>query len=167
MRRKRQAGFTLLEVLFATIILAGAMMVITLAWSGNTLRIRKANMMNNAVALLERKTTELQAKFQNKPFAEIVSEEGDFGSEHQNYRWTFEAQEFEVPDMSSAIVGEDKGSNPMLEQIVKQVSEYLSKSIKEGKVTVYVKSGGKETPFSITTYFVDYNSTVPLPGQGG
>lgn len=157
-------GFTLLEVLIAVVILVGGVMVVTTSWSGNFLRVRKTNLYNNVSLLLERKVVEIQAQLKDKPLEEIVDQEGDFGTDLPQYRWEFKTHDFEMPDLSSLMLAQSGIQDEMLLTMIKQVSEYLSKAIKEGKVIVYVKSGAKEVPFSVTTYFVDYSKDLSLPG---
>lgn len=160
-------GFTLIEVLVAISILAGGILIVATSWSGNFLRLRKSNLYNNVAILLERKVTEIQAKYRDKPLEEVVDEEGDFGQDLAAYRWTFKTKEFEMPDLSGAIMGEKGRTDEMLLTMVKQTSEFLSKSIKEGTISVLVKSGKKDVEFSVTTYFIDYNKEFSLPGAGG
>jgi len=46
--------------------------------------------------------------------------------------------------------------------ILSKTREVVNKAILEATVTVYVKGAIKETPFSVTTYFVDYNTPVNI-----
>lgn len=168
MRRRRVLGFTLLEVLVAMTILVGGIVVVASAWSGNFLRMRKSTLYNNVALLLERKTTELTAKFKDKPLTEVLEEEGDFGADLPQYRWTFTVREFIMPDLTPILMSGDEGSkDETFLSFIKATQEYISKSIKEGTVTVLVKSGKKEVPFSITTYFMDYTQELSLPGMPG
>lgn len=147
-------GFTLLEVLISLAIISGGLMVIGQAWSGNFLRIRKANLYNNVSILLQKKMTEIEAKYKNKPLSEIPdNESGDFGSDFKQYTWTIKSQDLQFPDLSSVLVGADE---TML-TIIQQMQEYISKSIKEVKLTVKVKTPIRSLEFSLTTYFVDYD----------
>lgn len=167
MRKKRsQSGFTLLEVLVSVGILVGAIIVISSTWSGNFLRVRKANLYNNVAVLLERKVVEIRAKYKDKPLLEIPeSESGDFGADHPNYRWTFTSQDFKMPDLSSVLISQDQGDANLI-SLIKQTQEFISQSVKEGTVSVFVKAAGKEVEFSVTTYFVDYNQELGI-GAGG
>ncbi|MBX7231046.1 MAG: type II secretion system GspH family protein [Bdellovibrionales bacterium] len=163
---KKHLGFTLLEVLIAMTILVGGMVIMSTSWTGNFMRVRKATLYNNVALLLERKMVEIQAEYTNKSIEEIVDKSGDFGSDQPLYRWEFKTHEFKMPDLSAAILGKNGGQNEMFLEMVKQSTEFISKSIKEGTVTIFVKTGGKnkEMPFSVTTYFIDYNREMPLPG---
>ena len=81
MTNQPSSGFTLMEVLVALAILAGALVIVSSSWSGNFLRVRKSNLYNNAALLLESKMSELQAKYYGKTLEEIPeAEAGDFGS---------------------------------------------------------------------------------------
>ena len=163
----KKRGFTLLEVLIAMTILVGGIIVVASSWSGNFLRIRKATLYNNVALLLERKVNELEAQFKDKPLEEVVDQDGDFGSELPQYRWTFAAKEFVMPDLSSLLLGKEGAKDEMLLQFVKQTTEFIAKCVKEGTVTVFVKAGKKEVAFSITTYFIDYGKELALPGMPG
>lgn len=163
---KHQKGFTLLEVLVALMILAGGLLVLNNSWTTNNLRLRKANIFNNSATLLQKKMVEMEALYKEKPLEEIPeSESGDFGSDHPNYRWEMQSRELEFPDLSSIIIGEGQGDENLL-MMVRQMTEMISKSIKEVKVTIFVKTKKKEVSYSATTYFVDYARDFGLPGGG-
>ncbi len=165
-KRIAKNGFTLLEVLVAVGLLVGSIIVVSTTWSGNFMRIRKANMYNNVAALLERKMVEIRAQYRLASILEIPDEEaGDFGSEYPLYRWQFKSQKFEMPDLSAVFISKDQGSDELL-TLIKQTQEFISQSVKEGTVSVFVKTGPKEVEFSVTTYFVDYNQELTLPGGG-
>lgn len=158
---KNQRGFSLVEVLVSLMIFAGAVLALSNAWSGNLMRIRKSAMLNDAAALLERKMVEIEAKYRDKALSEIPEEEGDsFGSDYPQYRWTMKSQDLKLPDLTPLLVGQDEGAAEEVISMVKQLSETISKAVKEVQVTVFVKRGNKEVEFSATQYFVDYNADV-------
>lgn len=174
-RLKSSKGFTLLEVLIALIIIAGGIMVLANSWSGNFMRVRKGQILNNVATLLERKMIEIEAEYKEKPFNEIPeSDGGDFGSDFPQYSWKLESRDLEFPDLSAFIIGQGEGADEMLLSMLKQVTEYLSKSIKEVKVTISVKGrAAKPLNFSATQYFVNYEGDfaaaagVPSGDAGG
>jgi general secretion pathway protein I len=166
-------GFTLIETMIATVIMAGALIVIGSAWSGNHMRIEKARVNANMAALLERKMTELELEYRGKPIADIKDEDaGTFSDEYKEFRWEMKAKEFEVPDLSSLLGGGSKDSGnsankEIIALIVKTVSDYVKTAVKEVTVSVYYKSPRvktKELKQSIATYFVDYTKPVSISG---
>lgn len=156
---KKERGFTLMEVLVALMILAGALIVIASSWSGNFMRIRKANMYNDVATLLERKMAEVEATYKDKPLNEIIEEEeGDFGEDYPQYRWAMKSRELELPDLTPLLVNKEEGADEMLINMIKQTTEFLNSAIKEVRITIFVKSRGrKDVEFSATQYFVDFN----------
>lgn len=159
-------GFTLLEVLIAVAIISASMITLSLATMGNNLRIRKTALNNNVAVLLERKMTEVEALYREKTLDEIPEEEsGDFGSEYKQYRWTLKSQKFEFPDLSSLLISQDQGEE-MLLTVMKQTQEFISKSVKEVTVSVFVKTPAREIEYSVTTYFVSYDEELTLGGGG-
>ena len=163
---KNNKGFSLIEVLVALAILAGAIMVLANAWSGNFMRIRKTALYNDVSTLLERKMVETEAKYKFKPITEIPEEdEGEFEG-YPHYKWKLKSRDLELPDLTPLIVGQQEGADETLLTMLKQVTEYLSKSIKEVKVTVVVTRGKKPVEFSAVEYFVDYTQPF-MPGAAG
>jgi prepilin-type N-terminal cleavage/methylation domain-containing protein len=158
----RKRGFTLIEVLVALVITVASALLLTTAWSSNFLRVRKTALYNNVAQLLERKMIEIQTKYSNKTFTEIKDEEGNFGDAFPQYRWTFSVQPFVMPDMTPLLTSQNGGADQLSLTILSKTREIVNKAVLEATVTVYVKAAGKEVPFSVTTYFVDYNSQVNI-----
>lgn len=165
----KRNGFTLIEVLIALFILAGGILMISLAWSGSIMHLRKSALFNDVSTLLERKMVEVEAYYKDKDLKEIPEDdEGDFGSDHPQYRWTLKSREMKFPDITPLIVGQSEGGDEMLINMIKQMTEYLDKTVKEVRVTVFVKSkGGKEVQFSATQYFIDYTQDFAGAMGGG
>jgi prepilin-type N-terminal cleavage/methylation domain-containing protein len=162
-RLKKQSGFTLLETLIALVITVGAALILSNSWSGNFLRVRKTALYNNVAILLQRKITEMESKYQGVKLENIKEEEGDFGDSFPQYRWTFSTQPFVMPDLTPVLTNKNSGgTDQMLITMISKMQEMIGKAILEGTVTVFVKSKDKEVPFSVTTYFVDYDSDVEI-----
>lgn len=162
----RQKGFSLIEVLVALAILAGAIMVLATSWSGNFMRMRKTAMFNDVSTLLERKMAEIEAKYKLKPIAEIPEEEAGEFEGQKNFTWKMKSRDLKFPDLTPLIVGTQENVDETLLTMLKQVGEYLSKAIKEVKVTVVVTRGTKAVEFSAIEYFVDYTQDF-MSGVGG
>jgi prepilin-type N-terminal cleavage/methylation domain-containing protein len=165
---RRADGFTLIEVLVALMILAGGILMVSLAWSGNFMHIRKSNLYSNVAVLLERKMVETEAKYREKPITEIPEEEhGDFGSDHPQYRWAMKSHDMKFPDITPLLTSQDEGADETLLTMVKQMTEYLDKTVKEVRVSVFVKgSKGREQEFAATQYFVDYTQNFAGAAAG-
>src|SRR4051812_16840059 len=139
MKKLGRKGFTLIEVLVALFILAGGILVLANSWSGNFMRMRKSALFNDVATLLERKMVETESKYKIK-FAEIPEEDGgDFGADHPQYSWKLKSRELKLPDLTPLLVGQDNGADENLITMLKQVTEFLGKAIKEVKVSVIVK----------------------------
>jgi len=167
MIRRRTSGFTLLEVLIALFILSAGIIVLSTAWSGNFLRIRKSGMFHDVATLLERKMLETEAKYKGKPLNEIPEEDkDDFGDNYKQYRWEVKSKDLTFPDISPLLTSQEGGAKEELLTMVKQMTEYLNTTIKEVKVSVFAKGkNGREVEFSAVQYFIDYNK--PFTGLGG
>lgn len=162
----KAAGFTLLEVLIALIITAAAAVLLSTAWSGNLMRVRKTTLYSNVAQLLQRKVAEINAENSKKSFDEIAEEDkqGDFGSQYPQYSWSFKTQRLALPDIGAILQSQQKGSaNQMLLTMLSKMRQIMGQAILEAKVTVYVKvQNHKKMPFSVTYYIVNYNAPINI-----
>lgn len=170
--QKIQGGFTLIETLVAMMIMTGGIVLVANSWSGNTMRLSKARINNSIALLLQQKMTEIEIKYQSKTFEEIPEEEeGDFGQDYPEFTWTMQTKEFEIPDMSAALITREGGVDEMLLQVLRQMSDYVKQVVKEVSVTVIYKGkfAKKEIKNTVTTYFIDYKKEVAIgpAGAGG
>lgn len=132
------------------------------------MRIRKTQLSTEVAALLERKMTEVELEYNGKPLDSIPEEkEDDFGSEYPQYSWKMESKEFQVPDISATLTAQAGGSNELALMLMKTLTEHLSKSVKEVKVTIIYKGAKKPLQFSATQYFVDYDRDIKMPAVPG
>ncbi len=165
------SGFTLIEVLIAMMIMAGAVAVCANAWTGNVARLEKSRINNTTTLLLQRKMAEIEILYRDKPLSEIKEEDGEsFGDAFPQYRWTMESKEFEMPNISGALTAREGGADGNLLTLIRQMTEMIRKSVKEVKVTVVYKSrrSKKEIKNSVTAYFIDYTKDLNLmPGATG
>jgi len=157
-----QKGFSLIETLLALVILSTALLLLTSSWSSAYLRVRKTQVQFEVAFLLERKMTEIEMEYRGKSLDEIREEVNeDFGSEYPQYAWRMTSKKLEFPDISSTLSAQSGGVDPFTESLVKQLTDGLSKSVKEVTVTVIRKDTKPEpVEYSVTTYFVDYNKEM-------
>lgn len=162
-------GFTLLEVLIALVILSTAILLLANSWGGATLRVRKAQYNFEVAALLEAKMAETELKYRGGSLEELPEEPQEFEID-EKYKWRLSSKKIEFPDLKSAFT-QGGSINPMVEGLVNQFSDTLSKAIREVTVTVVVMVDKKSYEYSAVTYFVDYNKVgnlgPGLPGGGG
>jgi general secretion pathway protein I len=166
-----QRGFTLLETLIAMMILSMAVVMLASSWGGNYARMRRTQLKTEAVALLQRKMVEIDMKYKDKPLSSLPEEgeDGDFGDDYPEYSWKMSSKEFDVPDFTSLLTSREGGADLMLIQVMQQMKDHLKKAVKEVKVSVIYtpKGGGDPLEHSISTYYVDYDKQLPVPGMPG
>ncbi len=162
------SGFSLIEVMIAMLILSGAMIALSQSWSGSLFSFRKAQSVNTIVSLLKKKTTELEIKYKGLSFNEIPKDEaGGFDQGYEDFTWQSETQDLEFPDLSQVLISKEGGANEMLLTVVKQMTDFFSKSIKELRVSIIWKSAKREVKYSIVTYLVNNQEAGSFAGAGG
>lgn len=162
----KEKGFTLLETLLALGIIASAIMLLSNAWSGSFSAIRKSKINYEIAMLLQRKMAELELEYRDKPLTEIPEErEEDFGKEYPKFKWKMTSKELKIPDLSSMLSNRKEGADETSQTIIKQVFETVSKSTKEVTLTITLKTKKKPVEYSVTTYFIDYDQPLAVPGM--
>lgn len=160
-------GFSLVEVMIAMFILMSGVILLVNSWGSSYRKLKKTQTQFEMAALIERKMVEIELEYKGKPLDSVPEDlEDDFGDEYPQYTWKMESKDLEIPDLTSLFTSADGGASSELLDIVKRLTDQLSKSIKEVKVTVIYKSKPKDVSYSVTTYFVDYDRNLGLPGGG-
>lgn len=166
-------GFTLLETMIAMIIMAGGILLVANAWSGNSQRLQKTKINNTVALLLQKKMTEIEIYYKDKGLEEIPDGDGgDFskdGKEYAQYKWKLKSKDFEMPNMTDLLVGKDGGANEAMLFVIGQVTEFVNKVVKEVTVTIIYtgKITKREIKNSVTSYFIDYKKEMTLPSIPG
>ena len=165
---KRRRGFTLLETLLALVILSSGLLLLSNSWSGAFLRLRKTQTATEVAALLERKMVEVELEYKDKPLDSIPEEKtDDFGSDYPQYSWRLESRKLELPDLSSLLTSKEGGADETSLAVIRQLTEQMEKSIREVKVIVIYSGGKKPQEYSVTTFFVNYDQQIAVPGMPG
>ena len=165
---KKNGGFTLIETILALVILSSGVMLLANSWSGSYMFVRKTQLNTEIAALLERKMVEVEIEYAGKPLESIDEEKSDdFGSEYPQYSWKMTSKEMELPNLTATMTAQVGGADEMALTIMKTLTEHLSKSIKEVKVSVIYKGGKKPFEVSATQYFVDYDRPIKAPSIPG
>ncbi len=163
---KSQSGFSLLETLLAVAILATAIMLLANSWSSSFLRVRKTQRQFEIAALLEKKIAEVEVEYRGKSLDEIPDEKGpeSFGDEYPQYKWKVTSKKLELPDLSATMAAQDGGANQFMMMVVKQLSEGISKSVKEVTVSIILEEPNFKKPleYGVTTYFIDYDKEIQM-----
>ena len=162
---KNQQGFTLFEVVIAMAIMASSALLLTNAWSGNQLRVKKTLINNRAAFLLDRTVAELETEYATKLTQIPEADTGKFEN-YPDYSWVMKSQKFEMPDLRSALVAAGQGEESTL-MIIDKMTEFFNESIVEMKVTILYSHKKKSVKYSATTFMVNFDKPLPLPGGGG
>lgn len=145
-------GFTLLEILVATAIMAFALVTIMTAQGNTLLASRRAEMLTTAVLLAKQQMVEVELELEKGmrqgEFPDEKTEEGKFESPYDGFRWKAEVQRVSLP---APVVGEE-GS--MQNLIGKQLTEQISQSVREVKLTIFWDESGEEQSIDVVTHLV-------------
>jgi len=156
-------GFTLLEVLLAMALMTTALILLANSWSAGFNRVKKIQITFELSSLLERKMDEYDRRFRGKALAEIPDKEADtFGDDYPLYTWKMESRKFEFPDISSTLSARTGGVDSMTAMVIHKLTEQISATVKELKVTVIYKHPKKNIEVSATSYFVDYDKPLDM-----
>lgn len=160
---KRNLGFTLIETVIAMGIMAGGLLLLVNTWGGSFIRIDRTQKQFELAALLERKMIDYDLKYRGKNIDEIdESQEGEFEG-YPEYKWKMKSRKLEFPDLASTLTSRNGGADAITISAIRQLTETLSKSIRELTVTVtYSRKGKKPISHSVTSYFVNYDSAAPM-----
>lgn len=159
MKLVMQRGFSLLEILVATAILAISLISV-MTIQGNSLVVnRRAELLTVATMLAQQKMTEIELELQKGlrtgEFPDEKEEEAQFEAPHDDYRWKYAIKRVELPTPPGAEKKEGKpGSGGLQELIAKQLTEELSKAVRELKLTVTWKEGEGEESVEVVTHVV-------------
>jgi general secretion pathway protein I len=146
-------------------ILSSGVILLVNSWGSSYRKLKKTQIQFEMAALIERKMIELEIEYRDKPLDSIHDErEDDFGTDYPQYSWKMKSQELEIPDLTPLFTSAEGGASSELIEIVKRLTDQLSKSIREVKLTLVYKTQPKNVEYSVTRYFVDYNRSLGLPG---
>jgi general secretion pathway protein I len=130
---RRETGFTLLEVMIALAILAGALVVLLRLATADVEATKRARMLSIATGLARAKMYDveeelLQLGAQSNEFcpAEGVLNEGDFADDGQpRFKWKVTPEKVELPDVQDLQEAQKDGTTTTTEAPLKDVSSEL------------------------------------------
>jgi general secretion pathway protein I len=173
--KNKESGFTLLETMIAMAIMMVAFASILMVQSSSINTVDKAR-QNTTVAMLARsKMIETESEIEGKKFSEIKEEEtGTFKEPFQDYSWKREVKEIKFPNLnfkspstsgdgnSGGSADADSGTDQVAELMAKLVSQYLSKALREVRLTILWKRGSGTQNFTVAMYWVDLDTQFEL-----
>lgn len=175
---KNQAGFTLVEVLFAILIFVIAALAAADLTRGSVRATREGKDISAATWLLQNVMTELETKLETEGFDKGCDKkkEGKFDPPYDRFVWTAYCNEidFKISASASKIMkaaGEDSkddkaSAEDMIQKIVlKSAGDYLTKSIRELHVDIKWKLGSVDKTVGATTHVAVYNQPFTIQGM--
>jgi general secretion pathway protein I len=129
-RRSRQRGFTLMEMIIATVLLAIAIVGALSAISSSTRATEAGERVQTAAILAQRKLTELEIQASNLTSGE---QQGDFGAEYPEYRWqaTMDTTEFDKLLRVTLIISWGDPSRPNRREFVTYLRQDIDQTPEE------------------------------------
>jgi len=182
MSARSKAGFTLLEVMVALAILAGALLTISQIVSSSLRNEVRAQRLDVATLLARGKMVALEEQYQRSGFKDFDdATDGDFDEEgHPEVKWKLEVVRPHVDLSSQKLLETLTGSSdlqsllpgasakdgittldpraamiaPLLDAQLLQFGETLKKGFREVRLTVLWTDGKHEESFTVVTHMV-------------
>jgi general secretion pathway protein I len=172
-------GFTLLEVMVALALLAGALLAVSDVVGGALRNQARARQLGVATMLARGKMVALQAQYERKGFRDFdESEEGTFEDEgHKEIHWKVDVRRPTLdlgPEAALASLTGGKKLDELLpspkeapqlapfqailtatiQAQLTKISEQLKKSVREVRLTVSWQDGARQESFDVVTQLV-------------
>lgn len=161
---RNREGFTLLEIMIAVAILAGAFLALLSGQGSAFLSSERGERLTVATNLARQKMAEMQMKVEadiaKNKFPDEEEENGIFDDPFGDYHWHFTLKKVEIPIMEGAAEGDASGGGAAdsvgvgsyLQTVMKQISE----AVREIQLTVSWGDQEKKDPphLTVTTHVV-------------
>lgn len=194
--RRREHGFTLLEVMIALAILFGALVVLVGSSHANARAANRARMLTAATGLARAKMLDLEEELLQKGFQDTAETlDGDFSDEgFAKFTWEAGIEKVELPNMGDMQAtqgqGTDKAGQPgqpfsgasslfggtdptkamgsaVLGSQFEIVKGVLENAIRKVTLTVRWKVGHDDEHVAVTCYFTDPKAVDQATGGPG
>jgi|CryBogDrversion2_8_1035294.scaffolds.fasta_scaffold20134_2 general secretion pathway protein I len=157
--KRNPEGFTLLEVMIALAIMALALGSILAVEQGSINATARAKQMHIVAMLAQNQMISTEYQIEGKTFEEVKKEDsGVFAEPYTDYRWKTTIKPVKFPNMQLGT--EEKNTEATQDQIMKMMSEYLSRSIHEIQVRIFWKKGSTEQDYTISTFWVNFQNEI-------
>lgn len=158
---KNQKGFSLLEIMVAVTILSTSFVILIGSQSSSLRASQRAERITVATLLAQQKMSEYEITLEqdisrNKFPRDEKEESGKFDEPYEDYRWLWKIKKVEIPVLNA---GGEEGQNPYVATYLKNVSDQISKSVRELELTIFW--GDEDIPIEeqpnlvITSHIVD------------
>ncbi len=159
-------GFTLLEVMIALAIMVVGLAAILMIQSNSIEATSRTQQINTVSMLARNLMIETELQIQGKSFTEVKEEEtGVFPKPYEEFKWTRKVKEVEFPNLTPSSGDQangEGGATSTAEMITKLVTNFLSKALREVRVTITWPRGKGEVSQEFTMYWVDLNHEFSL-----
>ncbi len=169
------AGFTLLEVMIAMVIIAIGIGAILVAQNNSLDTNFRAKRMTTIAMLAKNALIEAERELEGKTFEEVREEAtGKFDPPYSDFSWERKIKKITFPNLMQSLAGgapaPEEGSSgggvttvdSNIENVVKIATNYLSKSSREISVTIKWKEKGEDQKFNVSQYWVDLKHEFSL-----
>ena len=161
---RSESGFTLLETMIAVAIMLIAFSAILMTESASLNSSARAKQMNIVAMLSKNALIESEYAIQGRTFEEMDKEKTlPFPEPYNDYSYKRIIKEIKFPSLS---LGGSKagagGIDATTEQVIKLLTNFLSKAVREVTVEVIWKKGTETQSFAVSTYWVDLNHEFQL-----
>lgn len=158
MRLKSKTGFSLIEILVAVGILAGAVATLMPAVEVSSMMSVEDEKLFKAATLANNKMVEIEKDLwfdiERGKMPDEKNDTGYFDKPFDDYQWELSIKKVEIPIEEAA---EGQEQNPSVMNAMKIIMKEIAKAVREVKVTVrwLDRTEEKDNEFSITTHVVD------------
>jgi prepilin-type N-terminal cleavage/methylation domain-containing protein len=159
-----RSGFTLLEVMIATGIIAIGIGSILVAQNNSLDVTVRAKRMTTVAMLAKNALIQAEREIEGKSFTETKTEaSGTFEAPYAEYKWERKIKEIQFPNVLDAQDSKQKeGMDQNVERIVKLATKYLSKASREITITISWIEKKEAQTFTVSQYWVDLNHVFEL-----
>ncbi|MCB0272369.1 MAG: prepilin-type N-terminal cleavage/methylation domain-containing protein [Bdellovibrionales bacterium] len=176
MNKQPEAGFSLLEVLAALLILALSIVALSENQTQSIHLTKTAQLRDQALILARSKMNELDRAISEKGLVEIRDQEqGEFDQElYPSYRWVVLKQKIPVPNFASLVsmasgeeASEEEFDTSSMEGPLKMITDIWGKAIRQVSIEVFWKERNNEKSYKLVTHYVEKDAFSQVQGLVG
>ncbi len=149
-------GLSFIEVMYSIIILTGVMILISQFFSQSTKQMDRSKRYYLVSQLMEQKLTELEFNYQKDGPSALIEQERESFENYPEFLWSLETKKLE--GLSPFHLTEGPREENQWTNTIDQVSKKIMDLVTEVRMTVYYTKIKPEASYSITTYFVDFQT---------